>query len=155
MKLVPSAELLESVVTPGRYVAVVSWGSPDGLALDRPCTYSISCGKIGLALRLVKAIAAGAVFADPKVKTDMNGKECNDWLAQSGRTLQQFGAGGTPAFYINGKFTQAGDAGAFKKVIDAEIKAVNDSGIPAGQYYDKVVIAKGQKAAVMISPFDD
>jgi hypothetical protein len=81
--------------------------------------------------------------------------ECQAWLQQSGRTLQQFGAGGTPSFYINGKFVPAGDLASFKKVVDAEIKAVNDSGIPAGQYYDKVVLAKGKKEAVMISPFDD
>lgn len=89
-----------------------------------------------------------------KLKADMAG-DCQAWMAQSGRTLQQFGAGGTPSFYINGKFVQAGDVNAFKKVIDAEIKAVNESGIPAAQYYDKVVIGKGQKEAVMISPFDD
>jgi len=88
-------------------------------------------------------------------KADMNGKECQDWLTQSGKTLQQFGAGGTPAFYVNGKFVQAGDTSAFKKVVEDEIKAVNESGIPAGQYYDKVVMAKGQKAAVMTSPFDE
>lgn len=103
----------------------------------------------------IEQTAAAAGLNVEQFKADMNGKECQDWLAQSGRTLQQFGAGGTPSFYINGKFVQAGDVGAFKKVIDAEIKAVNDSGIPAGQYYDKVVLAKGQKEAVMISPFDD
>jgi protein-disulfide isomerase len=102
----------------------------------------------------IEQTAASLGMNVDKFRTDMNG-DCQQWLAQSGRTLQQFGAGGTPSFYINGKFVQAGDAAAFKKVIDAEIKAVNESGIPAGQYYDKVVIAKGQKEAVMISPFDE
>ena len=43
----------------------------------------------------------------------------------------------------------------FKKLVDAEIKAANDSGIPAAEYYDKAIIAKGKKEAVMISPFDE
>lgn len=103
----------------------------------------------------IATTAAGLGLNVDQFKTDMNGAECQTWLQQSGQTLQKFGAGGTPAFYINGKFVQAGDAGAFKRVIDAEIKAVNESGIPAGQYYDKVVIGKGKPEAVMISPFDE
>ena len=102
----------------------------------------------------VAETAASVGLNVEQFKADMNG-ECQAWLAQSGRTLQQFGAGGTPSFYINGKFVPAGDISAFKKIIDSEIKAVNDSGIPAGQYYDKVVIAKGAKEAVMVSPFDE
>ena len=88
-------------------------------------------------------------------KADMNGPECQTWLQQSGRTLQKFGVGGTPSFFVNGKPAQAGDLDSFKKLVEAEIAAVNKSGIAAGEYYEKAIIAKGQKEAVMISPFDD
>lgn len=100
--------------------------------------------------------AAGTIGLDvAKFKADATGAECQTWLQQSGRTLQKFGVGGTPSFFINGKVAQAGDLDSFKKLVDAEIKAANDSGIPAGEYYDKAIIAKGKKEAVMISPFDD
>ncbi|MBK9032618.1 MAG: thioredoxin domain-containing protein [Myxococcales bacterium] len=88
-------------------------------------------------------------------KTDMNGPECQAWMQQSGRTLQQFGVGGTPSFFINGKPAKAGDLASFKALVDEELKTATNSGIPAGEYYDKAIIAKGAKKAVMISPFDD
>ncbi|HVK72863.1 MAG TPA: thioredoxin domain-containing protein [Kofleriaceae bacterium] len=89
-----------------------------------------------------------------KFKADFAG-ECSEWVDRSGRTLQQFGAGGTPSFYINGRFVQAGDMGAFKRVIDEEIKKVNESGVKPSEYYEKIVIGQGEKQAKMISPFDE
>ena len=89
-----------------------------------------------------------------KFKADMDG-ECKGWVERSGATLQQFGAGGTPSFYINGRFVQAGDPGAFKRVIDEEIKKVNESGVAPAEYYEKVVLAQGEKQAKMNSPFDE
>ncbi len=88
-------------------------------------------------------------------KADLEGQDCQTWLQQSGRTLQKFGVGGTPSFFVNGKPAQAGDLDSFKRLVDAEIKAANESGIPAGEYYEKAIIAKGKKEAVMISPFDE
>jgi protein-disulfide isomerase len=89
-----------------------------------------------------------------KFKADVAG-DCNDWVSRSGKTLQQFGAGGTPSFYINGRFVQAGDPSAFKSVIDEEIKKVNESGVKAADYYEKVVLATGEKQAKMVSQFDE
>ncbi len=87
-------------------------------------------------------------------KTDVGGAECQGWLQNSGRTLQKFGVGGTPSFFVNGKPAQAGDLDSFKRLIDAEIKKVDSSGVAGGEYYDKEILAKGKKEAVMISPFD-
>lgn len=89
-----------------------------------------------------------------KFKSDFDG-ECKEWVARSNKTLQQFGAGGTPSFFINGRFVQAGDPSAFKSVIDEEIKKVNESGVKASEYYEKVVLATGEPAAKMVSPFDE
>ena len=102
----------------------------------------------------VVALAAGLQLDAAKYKADMDG-DCKEWLARSSRTLQQFGAGGTPSFYVNGRFTQAGSPAAFKRIIDDELKKANDSGVPAAEYYDKVVVGQGEKAAKMISPLDD
>jgi protein-disulfide isomerase-like protein with CxxC motif len=103
----------------------------------------------------VEAMAGTIGLNVEQFKADLNGPECQTWLQQSGRTLQKFGVGGTPSFFVNGKPAQAGDLDSFKKLVDAEIKAANDSGIPAAEYYDKAIIAKGKKEAVMISPFDE
>jgi protein-disulfide isomerase len=101
---------------------------------------------------------AGELGMDPaKFKADMDG-DCKEWLGRSMRTLQQFGAGGTPSFYVNGRFTQAGNAAGFKRIIDEEIKKADEAikgGIKQADYYEKVVVGKGEKEAKMVSPFDE
>jgi protein-disulfide isomerase len=103
-------------------------------------------------------VLAGTLGMDPaKFKADMEG-DCKEWLGRSMRTLQQFGAGGTPSFYINGRFTQAGNPAVFKRVIDEEIKKADEAikgGIKQADYYTQVVVGKGEKEAKMVSPFDD
>jgi protein-disulfide isomerase len=103
-------------------------------------------GVIGLATQL---------GLDPaKFKADMDGP-CKEWISRSMRTLQQFGANGTPSFYVNGRFTQAGNPAGFKRIIDEEIKKVDESGVAPTDYYEKVVVGQGEKEARMVSPFDD
>ena len=75
--------------------------------------------------------------------------------AFSHRTLQKFGVGGTPSFFINGKVAKAGDLASFKALIDAELKTANASGLSGADYYQKAILDKGKKEAVMISPFDE
>ena len=77
MKLIPLARAYRPTPVAGEpapsvHVDVI-WNT-DGVPLDRPSTYSISVGTWPLAERLVKAIHAGVVFPDPKVKTDVYGK---------------------------------------------------------------------------------
>ena len=60
--------------------------------------------------------------------------------------LTKFGTNATPSFYINGQPYQQGlEVSSFKRVIDAKLKEVEASGVPADQYYQKVVIEKGEK----------
>jgi hypothetical protein len=68
--------------------------------------------------------------------------------------MQQFGAGGTPTFWINGRPLQAGSVEAFGEAIEAELARVKASGVAPAKYYEQVVIGTGAPEAVMISPFD-
>ncbi len=113
--------------------------------------------KDALTAEAVVALAGELGLDAAKFKADMDG-DCKEWLGRSMRTLQQFGAGGTPSFYVNGRFTQAGDPSAFKRIIDEEIRKADEAikgGIKQADYYDKVVVGKGETEAKMISPFDD
>lgn len=101
----------------------------------------------------VEATAMSIGLNMEQFKADMGG-ECTAWLQSSGETLQKFGTNSTPSFYVNGKFVQARDPGVFKKMIDAEIKAVDKSGMKGAEYYEKEVVGKGTKEAVVISPLD-
>ena len=79
---------------------------------------------------------------------------CTAWMQRSAKTLEQFGAGGTPSFWINGTPFDGRDLDAFAEAVEAELAAVKASGVAPGRYYQDVVLAKGEPAAVMISPFD-
>lgn len=107
-----------------------------------------------LTAEAVVALAGELGMNTTKFKADMDG-DCKEWLGRSMRTLQQFGAGGTPSFYVNGRFTQAGNPASFKRIIDEEIKKVDASGVPAAEYYEKVVVGQGEPEARMVSPFDE
>lgn len=56
----------------------------------------------------------------------------------------KFGARGTPAFFINGRFLSgAQPLPAFKTIVDEELKKAKDSGTAKAGYYAEVVEAKG------------
>ncbi|HVV85000.1 MAG TPA: DsbA family protein [Kofleriaceae bacterium] len=103
----------------------------------------------------VQALASTVGLDAAKLKADMDSQDCQQWLSHSAATLEKFGTTGTPSFYVNGKFVGGQDFDAFKKMIDDEIKKVDASGVKPADYYDKVVIGKGEPQAHMISPFDD
>ncbi len=66
------------------------------------------------------------------------------------RSLQQFGVGATPAFFINGRFISgAVPIDQFTTVIDDELKKANEriqQGTPKAQYYQQWVLDKGLKS---------
>jgi protein-disulfide isomerase len=106
----------------------------------------------------VLALAAGVGLDTAKLKADMDGPECNEWLSKSQETLQRFGTNGTPSFYVNGRFAGAMDYAGFKKMVDEEIKKADAAiagGVKKSDYYQKVIVGKGEPEAKMISPFDD
>jgi protein-disulfide isomerase len=85
---------------------------------------------------------------EAKFKADMKG-DCQQLIAKDMKDLQQLGVGATPSFFINGRFISgAGPVEGFEAVIDEELKKANEkiqSGVPAAQYYQQVIVDKGQK----------
>jgi len=81
-----------------------------------------------------------------KLKTDMDGPECNKFVQDDMQELSKFRVSGTPAFFINGQFVGGGiPKEAFKQIIDEKLKEVAASGVAPNEYYDKVVMVKGEK----------
>jgi protein-disulfide isomerase len=79
-----------------------------------------------------------------KLDADMKGA-CAEQIRKDMAELNKFGVNGTPSFFVNGKFSMFSGPAAFKKLIDDELVAVKSSGVPAGEYYQKVVMEKGLK----------
>jgi protein-disulfide isomerase len=87
-----------------------------------------------------------------KFKAAMAAGTGRDAIERDQKLVTSLGAGGTPAFFINGrKLSGAQPLEAFKAVVDEELKkaeALVRSGTPAGQVYE-AIIAKGATAPVM------
>jgi protein-disulfide isomerase len=84
-----------------------------------------------------------------KFKSDMTG-DCATQIQQDMQLMQQFGVGGTPAFFINGRFLSGGGPPErFKPLIEEELKKANErigqEGTTLANYYDKWVLEKGKK----------
>ena len=81
-----------------------------------------------------------------QLKKDMDSPDCQARLQADMAELQKFKVNSTPSFFING--THVGGAlpkESFKSMIDDKIKAVEASGVPCGDYYEKEVMGKGEK----------
>jgi protein-disulfide isomerase len=91
------------------------------------------------------AIAKDAGLNVARLKTDMASPACAARLAADMAEMAKFHVNATPTFFINGKhFGGAMPKEGFHQAIDAELKVVEASGVPAGDYYAKVVLAKGE-----------
>jgi protein-disulfide isomerase len=94
----------------------------------------------------ILTIAQGVGINVDKLKADMSSPECEARLKNDQTQMETFHVNATPTFYINGKHYKGNPSKeAFKAAIDEELKAVEKSGVPAADYYEKVVIAKGEK----------
>jgi protein-disulfide isomerase len=94
----------------------------------------------------IYAIAKDAGINVNQLKTDMASPACAARVDGDMAELAKFHVSATPTFFVNGKeITGALPVDEFKKLIDDELKTVAASGVPAGQYYDKVILAKGEK----------
>ena len=91
---------------------------------------------------------APSVGLDPaKLKADMDGQACNGLIQSDAAELRKFRVGSTPSFFINGHYSAgAMDISSFKQIVDRELKEAEASGVPASEFYDKVIMAKGEKA---------
>jgi protein-disulfide isomerase len=94
----------------------------------------------------ILVIAKGLGLDVGKLKADMKGPECEARIEHDMQELSKFHVNATPTFFINGKVIGGAiSKDEFKKIIDEQLKIAEASGVPGADYYDKVVLAKGEK----------
>ena len=94
----------------------------------------------------VIAIAKGVGVNVAKLKTDMKSAECHQRIDSDMAELAKFKVDATPTLFVNG--TQVAGAQPvedFKKLIDDKLALVGKSGVAPGEYYNKVIMATGDK----------
>ncbi len=94
----------------------------------------------------IEEVAKAANIDVAKLKADMDSDECKARVSNDMNELRKFRVNSTPSFFING--THVGGAIAkdqFKAMIDDKLKEVDKSGVAAGDYYEQVVMGKGEK----------
>lgn len=106
------------------------------------------CWESAAGCPVVLGFAKDLGLNEDKFKADM--KECQPVIQKDMRELQTLGVGATPSFFINGRFMSgAMPLENFQQIIDEELKKANETiqkeGIPAAQFYQKVVVERGQK----------
>jgi protein-disulfide isomerase len=99
-----------------------------------------------VSLDAMKKLAADAGADPARLAADVDG--CRAWVQDSQRALQQLGVNSTPSFFVNGRFFQSIDFDQFDSMIKEELakadKAIAD-GVPQGEYYQRQIVAKGEK----------
>lgn len=93
----------------------------------------------------ILAIAKDIGLDMAKFDADRKGDQCKQQIGADMKELNKFGVNGTPSFFINGKFTMFSGPGPLKAMIDQAAADVGSSGVPAAQYYQKVVLEQGLK----------
>ena len=98
----------------------------------------------------IDAIAKEVGLNVDKMHSDMQGV-CAKEIRDEQQQMSQVGVGGTPAFFINGRFLSgARPPEQFKALIDEELKKANErvgkEGTTAANYYQKWVMEKGKKS---------
>ena len=74
-------------------------------------------------------------------------KKYDDRINKDQQLVSSFGARGTPAFFINGRFLSgAQPTVAFQAIIDAELDKAKKSGMSKKEYYAKAVESAGAKS---------
>jgi protein-disulfide isomerase len=105
------------------------------------------CWESGAGCPVVVGFAQELGLNADKFKADM--KDCQSLIQKDMRELQTLGVGATPSFFINGRFISgAMPIDNFTTLIDEELKKADQqiaAGTPRGEYYQQVVVGKGQK----------
>lgn len=88
---------------------------------------------------------------------DLDGPDCAALVRKDQADLAKVGTGGTPAFYINGRFLSgARPVEQFKALVDEELKKANErigkGEATADNYYEKFVVEKGKKQLDAAAP---
>jgi protein-disulfide isomerase len=97
----------------------------------------------------MEKIAAEIGLNMDQFKKDMAG-ECKQIVAKDQADLRKVGAGGTPGFFINGRFLSgARPIDHFKQLVDEELKKANEriaKGTKVEDYYNEWVLKKGKQS---------
>jgi protein-disulfide isomerase len=94
----------------------------------------------------ILVIAKGLGLDADKLKADMNSPDCEARVQADITEFGKFHVNATPTFFINGKVIGGAlPKDNFKKIIDEQLKIAEASGVPGADYYEKVVLAKGEK----------
>ncbi|MEZ4360609.1 MAG: DsbA family protein [Kofleriaceae bacterium] len=95
----------------------------------------------------VVATAAELGLDPEQLRRDMADASCEAWVRAGGPALEQVGAAGTPAFYLNGRPLATLDLESAEALIAEELRRVDRavaSGVDAAAYYDVAVVKGGQ-----------
>jgi protein-disulfide isomerase len=93
----------------------------------------------------IMEIAKDLKLDTAKFKADMDSADCKARVQNDMGELAKWHVNSTPSFFINGKpFRWTGQPDSFKAAIDTELKSVESSGVPCGEYYNKEVMGKGE-----------
>jgi protein-disulfide isomerase len=94
----------------------------------------------------ILAIAKEIGLDTGKIKADMASPECESRIQGDMAEMTKFHVNATPAFFINGKHIGGAlPKERFKKIVDEQLKLAEASGVSGAEYYDKVVLGKGEK----------
>jgi protein-disulfide isomerase len=94
----------------------------------------------------INAIASELHLDAAKFKSDMDSPDCEAHVNADQQELSKWHVNATPSFFIDGRpFQWSGTPEGFKTAIDEEIKKVEASGVPCGEYYQKMVVEKGEQ----------
>jgi len=95
----------------------------------------------------IETIAKGVGLDVAKLKADMESAECKQRVEGDMAELAKFKVNSTPTFFINGQHLGGAlPKESFQQLIDEKLKAAEASGVPCGDFYDKEVMRKGEKA---------
>jgi predicted DsbA family dithiol-disulfide isomerase len=93
----------------------------------------------------IMAIAKDIGLDTARLKADMDGPECKAQIESDMAELSKFHVNSTPTFFVNGKHINgAMPKEGFKQVIDQQLKVAEAKGV-SGNYYDKEIMANGDK----------
>jgi protein-disulfide isomerase len=94
----------------------------------------------------IMAIAKDIGLDTAKLKADMDGPDCKAYVQADMAELAKFHVNSTPTFFINGKpVSGALPKSELKELIDEQLKIAEASGVPGAEYYQKIVLARGEK----------
>jgi protein-disulfide isomerase len=94
----------------------------------------------------VLAIARGVGLDVARLETDMKSEACKQQIQTDMQELAKFHVNSTPTLFVNGKHVGGAlPESEFRTLIDDRLQAVETSGVPAADYYEKEIMGKGEK----------